>query len=69
MLFYIKSIVSIRVRGISGPFEKTVSFLVDNAADVNHAKSKYETQIKKDFAYMQGESYQFQYLEIAPTIK
>jgi len=67
MLYFIKAKVVIRVRGISGPFEQTVIQLV-NAHTTNEARSKFEAHIRKRFAHMNGESFSFDYLEIADTI-
>ena len=57
-----------RVQGISGPFLKTITWLV-NAADPNQAKAKYEEQVKRDHAHMLFSQIQFEYLEIAGEIK
>jgi hypothetical protein len=68
MLFYLKANVTMRVAGISGPFVRTVSWLV-NAENPDHAKFKYETQVKKDFAHMQLSHIEFEYTEFAGEIK
>lgn len=68
MLFYIKAKVSIRVTGISGPFEKNSSALV-NATTVSEAKTKFENNVKRENANMQAQSFNFEYTEIAGEIK
>ena len=68
MLFYIKAKVSIRVAGISGPFEKQCSSLV-NAGDVTQAKQKFENIVKHDNSNMQAQSFNFEYVEVASEIK
>ena len=68
MLFYIKAKVSIRVDGISGPFEKPSSALV-NAIDKGEAKQKFENVVRLENANMQAKSFQFEYLEFAGEIK
>lgn len=68
MLFFIRANVVMRVAGISGPFNKTVSWLV-NANDPQHAKVKYEAQVARDHAHMQFSAIAFEYLEFAGEIK
>jgi len=68
MLYYLRSNVTLRVRGISGPFTRTVSWLV-NADSPAQAKQKYEAQVKKDFAHMQFSEVAFEYTEFAGEIK
>lgn len=68
MMFYIKSIVTIRIGGISGPFIQTVSWLV-NAEDVNQARQKYESKVKRDYSHMNFSSINFEYTEVAGTIQ
>lgn len=67
MLYWIKAKIVIRVFGISGPFEETVTKLV-NARSTNEARAKYEAHIRQMFAHMRGESISFQYITIADTI-
>lgn len=67
MLYWIQAKVQIRVFGISGPFEETITKLV-NASSTADAKMKYEHHVRKMFAHMNGESFSFQYLIIADTI-
>ena len=67
MLYFIKAKTVIRVYGISGPFEQTVIQLVD-AKSTNEARIKFETHMRRKFAHMNGESFAFEYLEIADTI-
>lgn len=68
MLYYLRSNVTLRVAGISGPFTRTVSWLV-NADHPNQAKLKYEEQVKKDHAHMQFSDIAFEYTEFAGEIK
>lgn len=67
MLFYIRANVSLKVDGISGPFIRPISWLV-NADNHILAKQKFENQVKKDFAHMQFRSAEFEYTEIAGEI-
>jgi hypothetical protein len=67
MLYYIEAKVIIKVFGISGPWEKIIGYLVD-APNVQTAKQKYTSQVKKDNSNMEAESFTFDYLKIAPTI-
>jgi len=67
MLYYIQAKVSIRVFGISGPFEETITKLV-NARSTNEARAKFESHVRQMFAHMKGESFSFQYIIIADTI-
>jgi hypothetical protein len=66
-MFYIRAKISARVFGISGPFEKVVSYLV-SAPDPTQAQKIYETQVKQDFAHMHPESLNYEYQEVAPQI-
>lgn len=68
MLFYLRANVTLKVRGISGPFQRTIGWLV-NANDPNHARQKFEEQVRKDFAHMQFEQAHFEYIEFAGEIK
>lgn len=68
MLYYIKSDVAVRVRGISGPFTKTVAYLV-NADNRNQARDKYENKVRQDFAHMVPEDIAFDYKEVAEEIR
>lgn len=67
MLYWIQAKIQIKVYGISGPFEETITKMVQ-ANSTNEAKAKYEQHVRKMFAHMQGESFNFQYLIIADTI-
>lgn len=67
MLYYVQAKIQIRVHGISGPFEETITKLVE-ANSTPEAQSKFENHIRQMFAHMQGESFHFQYLTIADTI-
>lgn len=68
MLYYLKSNVTLRVQGISGPFTKTVGWLV-NAENPAQAQYKYEEQVKKDFAHMLFNKIVFEYVEFTGEIK
>lgn len=67
MLYWIQCKVVIRVRGISGPFEETITKLVQ-ANSTLEARMKYEHHVKQLFAHMNGESFEFNYIIIADTI-
>ena len=67
MLYFIVCKIVIRVRGISGPFEETITQLV-NAPNTSTAKVKFEQHVRQRFAHMKSESFAFQYLTIADTI-
>ncbi len=67
MLFYIKANVTIRVQGISGPWLKTLSYLV-NAPNRDVAREKFETRVKQNNANMAFETIQFEYMEVAEEI-
>lgn len=66
-MFYIKARVVIKVAGISAPYEKMCSYLV-NAPNVAVSKQKFESQVRKDNTNMDAQSFKFEYTEIAPTI-
>lgn len=68
ILYYVKAKVVIAVRGISGAFSQTVSKLV-RARNTPEAKAKYEAVVRQMFAHMHGDSYAFEYLEIADEIQ
>jgi len=68
MLYLLKANVTMKVQGISGPFLKTVTWLV-NAENPNQAKFKYEEQVKRDHAHMHFSDIAFEYLEFAGEIK
>ena len=65
--FYIKAKVTMRIFGISGPFEYTASYLV-GAAGVDAAKAKFERQVRWDNRAKEANSFNFEYLEIASEI-
>ncbi len=67
MLYWIQAKISIKVFGISGPFEQVVTQMV-NARNTQEARSKFENHIRQRFAHMNGESFDFQYLIVADTI-
>jgi len=67
MLYFIQAKISIKVAGISGPFEETITKLV-NATSTHDAMAKYEKHIKEMFNHMHGESFNFHYNIIADTI-
>lgn len=67
MTYWIQAKVQIRVYGISGPFEETITKMVD-AGSTREAQAKYEEHIRQMFAHMHGNNFNFQYLTIADTI-
>ena len=67
-MFLIEANVTIRVAGISGPFLRSVMYLV-NAPNLNVAKQKYEDQVRRDFAHMMPNSVGVEYTKIAAEIK
>lgn len=67
MLYWIQAKVSIKVFGISGPFEQMVTQMV-NAGSTQEAKMKFEQHMKNRFAHLNGETFRFEYLIIADTI-
>ncbi len=67
MLYWIQAKISIKVFGISGPFEQVVTQMV-NAKNTTEARSKFENHMRKRFAHMQGESISFEYIIVADTI-
>ena len=67
MIYWIQAKVVIRVFGISGPFEQTVTQMV-NAHNTKEAQAKFESHMRKRFAHMNGESFTFEYLTVADTI-
>lgn len=68
MLFLIEARVSAKVAGISAPFEKDVSYLV-NGNNYAEAKTKFENQVKMDHAHMMPDGVTFQYTKVASEIK
>lgn len=68
MLFYLEAKVSVKVAGISGPFQTTISYLV-NANDVNAAKQKFTEQVRRDNAKAMPESVNIEFIKIAPELK
>jgi hypothetical protein len=68
MLYYLRANVTLRVAGISGPFVRTISWLV-NADNPDQAKWKYERQVKRDFTHMQFSDVAFEYIEFAGEIE
>lgn len=67
-LYYIKAKISVRVEGISGPFNETLSALVRGISTEN-AKTKFEAYVKQHYAHMMARSIVFDYVEIAGEIK
>lgn len=67
MLYWIQCKVVIKVFGISGPFEQVVTQMV-NARSTQEARVKFENHMRKRFAHLNGESFDFQYLVVADTI-
>jgi len=68
MLYFLRANVTIKVQGISAPYFRTITWLV-NAETPNQAKLKYEEQVKKDHAHMQFSGISFEYVEFAGEIK
>ena len=68
MLYLIQANTSIKVSGISGPFTRTVTWMV-NANHHSEAKQKYEAQVKRDFAHMSFSEISFEYTMVAGEIK
>lgn len=68
MLYYLESKVRVRVAGISGPFDQTVTWLV-NANSLAEAKQKYEAQVRRDNAKAMPESITFEYVKMAGELK
>jgi hypothetical protein len=68
MLFYIKAEVQFRVRGISGPFNVNASRLV-NADNREHARVKFEENVKQAHQHMSFDAVNFDYKEVADEIK
>jgi hypothetical protein len=68
-MYYIKAKMSIRVPGISGPFEDNVTWLV-HAPTLAIAKQKFESRVKQDNQnYGVEAAFTFTYLEIAGELK
>ena len=67
-MYLIEAKVTIRVRGISGPWEKIAGYLVE-AGNQQEAQRKFETQVKNDNANMDAESFYFLYQRFFPTLK
>ncbi len=67
-MFYIESNVTVRVAGISGPFLRSVAYLV-HAPNLTIAKQKYQDQVYRDFSHMSPSSIGFEYTKIAAEIK
>jgi hypothetical protein len=68
MLYLIEADVAVRVRGISGPFIKNVSYLV-NADNREQARVKYEKRVAQDHANMIPEKIEFDYKKVAEEVK
>ena len=67
-LYYVKAKVTIRVDGISGPFEQNVSALVHGLNTIGEVKKKFETYARTKFSHMTPSNITFEYLEIAEGI-
>jgi hypothetical protein len=67
MLFWMRVKITVKVFGISGPFEEIKVQLV-NAHSEHEAKKKFEDAIHRNKSNMQAESIQFQYLEFTGTL-
>ena len=68
MLFYIEGKVSVKVAGISGPFQTTVAYLI-NANDLNAAKRRFTDQVRLDNARALPESVNVEFIKVAPELK
>lgn len=67
MLFYIEAKVSVKVAGISGPFQEVFVKLV-NATTLNLAKRKFENNIKELKAATMPEKITFEYLKLGDEL-
>ena len=68
MLYYIEAKVSVKVQGISGPFIKNTTWLV-NASNLDHAKQKFEQRVAQDNADAMPEKINFEYIRLAGEIQ
>ena len=68
MLFLIEAKITIRVPGVSGPFEPVCNYLV-NAPNVDAAINKFEARVRQDKqSFGPGNSFTFNYLKIVSEI-
>lgn len=67
-LYTLKAKVILRVDGISGPFERIVTWHV-NATNVDEAKAKYEERVSQSEKHVGFRSIAFEYIEIIGEIK
>jgi hypothetical protein len=68
MLVYLKAKVVVKVRGISGGFNETISALVNGTNSVAEAKGKFEATVRRNKAHTLPDSINFEYIEVAPEI-
>lgn len=68
MLFYLEAKVSVKVAGISGPFQETVIWLV-NANNILDAKEKFKAQVRHDKANALPESITYDFIKVAGELK
>jgi len=67
-LYTLKAKVSLRVDGISGPFEKVHAWHV-NANSIEEAKSKFEARVAQSERHVGYQHINFEYTEIIGEIK
>ena len=68
MLFYIEAKISIKVQGISGPFEGLESNLV-NATSMREAQQKFEAHVRQKHSDKMPQSIKFDYTKLAYEIR
>jgi hypothetical protein len=68
MLYLIEAKVVVHVQGISGGFNRNVTWLV-NANNLNEAKAKFEQKVYQDNAQAMPQSINFEYIKLAGEIK
>ena len=66
-LYTLKAKVTVRVPGISGPFEQVVAWHI-HAEKLEDAKYKFEQHVKRDNANADYNNIKFQYVEIIGEI-
>ena len=67
-LYTLKAKVTLRVDGISGPFEQVRAWHV-NANNLSEAKTKFEEHISQSEKHVGYQNIKFEYLEIIGEIK
>ncbi len=68
MLFYLEAKVSVRVTGISGPFQEVITWLV-NANNIIDAKEKFKAHVRSEKASALPESINFEFIKIAGELR